>query len=105
MIRRPPRSTLFPYTTLFRAYTGSFDNVTVGKRVAQELLSKGVDVIFHAAGSGGLGAIMAVKEGSDSGRHLYAIGVDSDQWQLAPNAVLTSMIKRVDLVVYQAVRD
>src|SRR6266849_2496512 len=90
---------------LLVAYTGSFDNVTVGKRVAQELLSKGVDVIFHAAGSGGLGAIMAVKEGSDSGRHLYAIGVDSDQWQLAPNAVLTSMIKRVDLVVYQAVRD
>src|SRR5258708_31184359 len=61
MIRRPPRSTLFPYTTLFRSYTGSFDNVTVGKRVAQELLSKGVDVIFHAAGSGGLGAIMAVR--------------------------------------------
>src|SRR5688572_31134836 len=22
MIRRPPRSTLFPYTTLFRSYTG-----------------------------------------------------------------------------------
>ena len=86
-------------------YTGSFDNVAAGKRVAQELLSKGADVIFHAAGSGGLGAIMAVKEESDSGRRLYAIGVDADQWHLAPNAVLTSMIKRVDLVVYQAVRD
>src|SRR3712207_7510329 len=24
MIRRPPRSTLFPYTTLFRSYTGAF---------------------------------------------------------------------------------
>ncbi len=48
---------------------------------------------------------MAVKEESDSGRRLYAIGVDADQWHLAPNAVLTSMIKRVDLVVYQAVRD
>src|SRR3712207_8802536 len=23
MIRRPPRSTLFPYTTLFRSYTGA----------------------------------------------------------------------------------
>jgi basic membrane protein A len=90
---------------LMVAYTGSFDNVTAGQRVAHELLSKGADVIFHAAGSGGLGAIMAVKEGSDNGRHLYAIGVDSDQWHLAPNAVLTSMIKRVDLVVYQAVRD
>src|SRR3712207_8355071 len=25
MIRRPPRSTLFPYTTLFRSYTGLVD--------------------------------------------------------------------------------
>src|SRR3712207_9426677 len=24
MIRRPPRSTLFPYTTLFRSYVGGF---------------------------------------------------------------------------------
>src|SRR3712207_7542207 len=25
MIRRPPRSTLFPYTTLFRSFISSFD--------------------------------------------------------------------------------
>src|SRR5690348_18491805 len=25
MIRRPPRSTLFPYTTLFRSYSGTID--------------------------------------------------------------------------------
>src|SRR3974390_2897890 len=25
MIRRPPRSTLFPYTTLFRSYTRKYD--------------------------------------------------------------------------------
>src|SRR5258708_11525751 len=29
MIRRPPRSTLFPYTTLFRSdFTGSFGKIT-----------------------------------------------------------------------------
>src|SRR5256885_5351027 len=27
MIRRPPRSTLFPYTTLFRSCIGKFDGV------------------------------------------------------------------------------
>src|SRR3712207_4176981 len=32
MIRRPPRSTLFPYTTLFRSCTpsGNFGNITAG---------------------------------------------------------------------------
>src|SRR5438309_5595335 len=31
MIRRPPRSTLFPYTTLFRSCMPCFKNITSGK--------------------------------------------------------------------------
>jgi basic membrane protein A len=90
---------------LLIAYTGSFDNVALGKQVAQDVLSKGADVVFHAAGSDGLGVIHAVKEARAAGRVAYAIGVDSDQWHVAPETVLTSMIKRVDLAVYQACRD
>jgi basic membrane protein A len=86
-------------------YTGSFDNVATGKQIAQDLVMKGADVVFHAAGSCGLGAIQAVKEARDSGKPVYAIGVDSDQFHLAPNAVLTSMVKHVDLAVYDAIRE
>src|SRR3712207_7437946 len=32
MIRRPPRSTLFPYTTLFRSVEGEHDRVRRGRR-------------------------------------------------------------------------
>jgi basic membrane protein A len=46
-----------------------------------------------------------VKEARDSGKTVYAIGVDSDQFHLAPNAVLTSMVKHVDLAVYDATRE
>lgn len=88
--------------TLLSSYTGSFDNVAAGKQVAQDLLAKGVDVLFHAAGSDGLGVIQAVKEAKDMGKDVWVIGVDSDQYALAPNAVLTSMVKRVDLAVYEA---
>src|SRR5687768_18363109 len=37
MIRRPPRSTLFPYTTLFRSRAGQFDGSAggIGFRVAR----------------------------------------------------------------------
>ena len=86
-------------------YTGSFDNVSAGKLVAQDLISKGADVLFHAAGSDGLGVIQAVKEARAAGREVWAIGVDSDQWHVAPEVVLTSMVKRVDLAVYEAARD
>lgn len=91
--------------TLLVAYTGSFDKVVVGKQVAQDLIAKGADVIFHAAGSDGLGVIQAVKEARAAGKNVYAIGVDSDQAHLAPEAVLTSMVKRVDLAVWEAARD
>lgn len=87
------------------SYTGSFDNVAAGKQIAQDMLAKGVDVIFQAAGSDGLGVIQAVKEARAAGKMVWVIGVDSDQSHLAPDAVLTSMVKRVDLAVYQAARD
>src|SRR2546422_7101925 len=30
MIRRPPRSTLFPYTTLFRSYLAGYEQAAIG---------------------------------------------------------------------------
>jgi basic membrane protein A len=85
---------------LLAAYTGSFDRVEAGKQVAQDMIAKGADVLFHAAGSDGLGAIAAAKE---AGR--FAIGCDSDQAHLAPQTIATSFIKHVDLAVYRAVEE
>jgi basic membrane protein A len=90
---------------LLVSYTGSFDNVSAGKQVGQDLLAKGADVVFHAAGGDGLGVIQAVKEARAAGRSVFVIGVDSDQSHVAPEAVLTSMVKRVDLAVYSATRE
>jgi basic membrane protein A len=86
-------------------YTGSFDNVAAGKQVGQDLAAKGADVIFQAAGADGVGVIQAVKESRAQGTNVYVIGVDSDQHHVAPEAVLTSMLKRVDLAIYEGVRD
>ncbi|WP_223646838.1 BMP family protein [Corallococcus sp. EGB] len=90
---------------LMGVYTGSFNSVSAGKEVAQDLIAKGADVIFHAAGTDGLGVIQAVKEARAAGKTVYAIGVDSDQSHLAPDAILTSMVKHSDLAVYQAAKD
>jgi basic membrane protein A and related proteins len=92
-----------PKASVLVQYTGSFDNVAQGKQVAQDLVAKGCEVIFHAAGSDGNGVIQAVKEARAAGKAVFVIGVDSDQSHLAPEAVLTSMLKRVDLAVWQTV--
>ncbi|HVE82235.1 MAG TPA: BMP family ABC transporter substrate-binding protein [Myxococcales bacterium] len=94
-----------PKAKVLANYTGSFDNVAMGKQVGQDLVAKGADVVFQAAGADGLGVIQAVKEARAGGKPVFVIGVDSDQSHLAPDAVLTSMLKRVDLAIYEADRD
>lgn len=81
-------------------YTGSWDNVDYAKVAATGLISSGADIVYHAAGRAGLGVISAAKE-----KGVYAIGVDSDQDDIAEGSVLTSMIKRVDEAVYQTIKD
>jgi basic membrane protein A len=94
-----------PKATIVANYTGSFDNVSAGKQVGQDMAAKGADVIYQAAGADGLGVIQAVKEARAAGKQVFVIGVDSDQSHLAPDAVLTSMLKRVDLAIYESARD
>ena len=79
-----------------------------GKEIAGTQIQKGADVLFTAAGNSGLGAFDAVEQrGKDSqGRALaFVIGVDSNQNWVKPGYVLTSMVKRVDIAVYQIVKD
>src|SRR5690348_17442588 len=53
MIRRPPRSTLFPYTTLFRSWTAQTDRLTVNEN---EFFNRAVGAVYTTNGAvpGGL---------------------------------------------------
>lgn len=76
----------------------AFRNPGKGKELALSQYQAGVNVIFHASGSTGLGVFEAARA-SDK----LAIGVDADQWGEAPGHVLTSMTKGVDTSVYDTV--
>ncbi|MDR3691400.1 MAG: BMP family ABC transporter substrate-binding protein [Fimbriimonas sp.] len=81
-------------------YTESWDDTSTGKLMASTLFTGGCDVVYHAAGRCGLGVISAAK---DAGK--FAIGVDSDQDGEAPGNVLTSMVKHVDVAVFDTIKD
>lgn len=81
-------------------YTGNWDNPDTAKVAANVLYGGGADVVYHAAGKAGLGVINAAQDNKK-----YAIGVDSDQDDLAQGFVLTSMIKRVDESVFKTIQD
>lgn len=92
-----------PDCTVIAQYAGvtpeAFRNPGRGKELALSQYQQGVNVIFHASGSTGLGVFEAARA---TGK--LAIGVDADQASEAPGHILTSMIKGVDAAVYEAIR-
>ena len=78
------------------------------REIAQSMYEKDADIIYHAAGGSGAGLFEAAKSYSeDSGSKVWAIGVDSDQYLTSDESVrdyiLTSMLKRVDIAVYNTI--
>jgi basic membrane protein A len=71
-----------------------------GAEITKSQMAQGADVIYAAAGGTGVGVLQAA---ADAGK--LAIGVDSNQNGLQPGHVLTSMVKRVDVAVYNAFMD
>jgi basic membrane protein A len=90
-----------PKVEIFQNMTGTtpaaWNDPTRGGELARSQFDRGADVVFAAAGATGLGVLQAAK---DRGR--LAIGVDSNQNYIHPGSILTSMVKRVDLAVYDA---
>lgn len=78
---------------------GAFNDPARCKSIALSMYSQGVDVIYHAAGGSGSGLFEAAKQ-----VHKYAIGCNSDQDYMAEGLVLTSMMKRVDVAVFDAIK-
>lgn len=68
-----------------------------GSELARAQISQGADVIYAAAGGTGVGVLQTAAD-----EDILSIGVDSNQNHLHPGKVLTSMLKRVDVAVYNA---
>ncbi|XBY43479.1 BMP family ABC transporter substrate-binding protein [Methyloraptor flagellatus] len=93
-----------PKVEVFQNMTGTtgaaWNDPVKGGELARSQIERGADVVYHAAGGTGLGVLQAA---ADAGK--LGIGVDSNQNHLHPGKVLTSMLKRVDVAVYDAFKD
>jgi len=90
-----------PDATIIQNMTGTtpaaWNDPVRGGELTRAQISQGADVVFAAAGGTGLGVLQTAE---DEG--IFGIGVDSNQNHLHPGSVLTSMVKRVDVAVYDA---
>jgi basic membrane protein A len=80
-------------------YSNTYDDPAVGKECALALNEKGADVVFQIASKCGDGVFEAAQQ-----EGFYAIGVDSDQKYIAPDAIICSMRKEVGESIYYAVK-
>lgn len=87
-----------PDIEMLMAYANDFGDPAKGREMALAMYEQDADVVFQVAGGTGAGVIEAASD-----ENFFAIGVDSDQDFLAPGNVLTSMLKRVDVSVYNTI--
>ncbi len=93
-----------PSCVVHAGYAGTtpdaFRDPAKGKALANAQIAAGSDVIYHAAGATGHGVFEAAKDA-----HALAIGVDADQYDEMPGTVVTSMVKRADVAVFEIVKE
>jgi basic membrane protein A len=73
------------------AYVDSWDDIQKGKEAAVAMINSGADVFFHDASFVGVGMIQAAAEND-----VHAIGFATDQRDVAPGTVLTSVLEGID---------
>ena len=89
--------------TILQNMTGdtgaAWNDPVKGGEITKGQMAQGADVIYAAAGATGLGVLQAAADGG-----ALSIGVDANQNYLHPGKVLTSMLKRVDVAVYNVMK-
>jgi basic membrane protein A len=100
---------VLPNAQIVDYYVGSWDDPAAAKSQAKNWYDTGVYTIYSAAGNSGNGTIAQAKEYRTQGRNVWAIGVDSDQFEeglytATDSAVLTSMLKLVETSTLYALR-
>lgn len=84
-------------------FAGNFESTDDGRRIAEEFLSEGADIIMPVAGPVGLGTAQAVKAHGNA----WVIGVDTDWTVSAPeykDVVLTSVLKNMDTAIFDIIK-
>lgn len=87
-----------PDIVILNEYANNFDDDGLGAEIASKMIDDKADVLYSAAGFTGVGMLKEAEK-----RGIYAIGVDSDQYFYAEQAVITSMMKNIDSALFDII--
>jgi len=84
-----------PDVQVLEAFTGSWDDVAAAKEATVAQLGRGADVIIHNVDAASFGVFQAVREAVAAGRSAWALGMNRDQNEVAPDVILGSAVIRI----------
>jgi basic membrane lipoprotein Med (substrate-binding protein (PBP1-ABC) superfamily) len=84
-----------PNVEVLESFTGNWDDVGAAKEAAVAQLAQGADVIIHNVDAASFGVFQAVREAVAAGRNAWALGMNRDQNDVAPDVILGSAVIRI----------
>jgi len=103
-----------PDITVEAAYMGgagdatAWSNPSKARSATEAMLNNGIDVGYAVSGASNAGVFQALKVAREAGDEVWGIGADSDQYTVpaladVKNVILTSMLKRGDVAVFEVI--
>lgn len=89
---------------VIEAFIGSWNDVAAAKEAAVAQLRAGADLLIHNTDAASFGVFQAVREARSSGGEIWAFGMNSDQNDVAPDAILGSAVIRIPEAILDAAR-
>jgi len=84
-----------PDVQILESFTGDWDDVGAAKEAAAAQLSQGADVLIHNVDAGSFAVFQAVREAVEAGGTAWALGMNRDQNDVAPDVILGSAVIRI----------
>jgi basic membrane lipoprotein Med (substrate-binding protein (PBP1-ABC) superfamily) len=84
-----------PEVRILESFTGSWDDVAAAKEAAVAQLGRGADVLIHNVDAASFGVFQAVREARAAGGIAWALGMNRDQNDVAPDVILGSAVIRI----------
>lgn len=85
-----------PDAVVLETWIGSWDDVAAAKEAVTSHISRGADVVVHNTDGASFGVFNAVREAVDAGSTVWAIGMNRDQNDIAPEVTLGSAVIRIE---------
>jgi basic membrane lipoprotein Med (substrate-binding protein (PBP1-ABC) superfamily) len=84
-----------PDVRVLETFIGNWDDVAAAKEASVAQLGQGADVLIHNVDAASFGMFQAVREAVASGRTVWAMGMNRDQNDIAPEVTLGSAVIRI----------